>query len=118
MSVAVGQVVPRMRAGYTVDFRVGDEAATLTAGELPDGRLGEVALRAGKHGSTLAGLTDAFSTAVSEALRHGAPFGVIAEEFRGTHFVPAGLTDDAEIRTASSLVDYVARRLAADFPPT
>lgn len=113
----MGRSVPRMRVGYQVDVRVGGEAATLTASALPDGRLGDVALRAGKHGSTLAGMTDAFSTAMSEALRHGAPLGVLAEEIRGTHFLPSGPTDDAEIGTASSLMDYLARRLTADFPP-
>lgn len=114
---AVVRAVPRMRAGYTVGFRVGGEPATLTATAMPDGHLGEVALRVGKHGSTLAGMTDAFSTAVSVALGHGAPLGVLADELRGTRFGPAGHTDDDEIGPASSIVDYLARRLAADFPP-
>jgi ribonucleoside-diphosphate reductase alpha chain len=114
---AVVRAVPRVRAGYTVGFRVDGEPATLTAAALPDGHLGEVALRAGKHGSTLAGMTDAFSTAVSVALRHGAPLGVLADEMRGMRFAPAGHTDDHEIGAATSIVDYVARRLAADFPP-
>ncbi|GIE95979.1 TSCPD domain-containing protein [Paractinoplanes rishiriensis] len=113
---AVIRAVPRMRAGYTMEVRLGAETATLTAGALPDGRLGEVALRSGKHGSTLAGLTDAFSTAVTVALGHGAPLGVIAEELRGARFAPSGHTDDHEIATTSSVVDYVARRLTADFP--
>lgn len=112
MSIAV----PRVRAGYTVDFRLGGEAATLTASALPDGRLGDVALRAGKHGSTLSGMTEAFATAMSVALLHGAPLGVLADEMRGRRFAPAGHTDDEEVGRASSLADYVACRLTADFP--
>jgi ribonucleoside-diphosphate reductase alpha chain len=112
----VVRAVPRMPVGYTVEFQLGGEPATLTTTALPDGRLGEVTLRAGKHGSTVAGMTDAFSTAVSVALLHGAPLGVLADEMRGMRFTPAGHTDDAEIGRASSLADYVVRRLSADFP--
>jgi ribonucleoside-diphosphate reductase alpha chain len=113
---AAVRVVPRMRGGYTTEVRVGGETATLTASALPDGRLREIALRSGKHGSTMAGLTDAFSTAVTEALRHGTPLGVIAGELSEVRFAPGGRTDDDEIAVVSSVVDYVARRLAADFP--
>jgi ribonucleoside-diphosphate reductase alpha chain len=108
--IVTNPAVPRVRVGYTAEFRLGGQPATLTATALPDGRLGEVALRAGKHGSTLAGMTDALSTAVSVALAHGTPLGALTQEMRGMRFAPAGHTDDAEIGPASSLADYVARR--------
>jgi hypothetical protein len=117
VSSPAARAVPRVRPGLTFGFEVGSEPGTLTASVLPDGGVGEVTLRAGKHGSTLAGLTDAFSTAVTLALRQGAPLAAIADELRGTHFAPAGQTDDPEIPEASSLVDYVARRLTNDFAP-
>jgi ribonucleoside-diphosphate reductase alpha chain len=69
----VGSPASRVRSGYTVDFQLDAEPATLTAANLPDGRLGEVFIRAGTHGSTLAGMTDALSTALTVALRHGVP---------------------------------------------
>ncbi len=118
VSSSASRAVPRMRAGHTVGFQVADEPGTLTASVRPDGSVGEVVLRAGKHGSTLAGMTDAFSTAITVALQQGAPLAVLADELRGTHFAPAGHTDDPEIPRASSLADYVARRLTTDFAAT
>jgi ribonucleoside-diphosphate reductase alpha chain len=100
-------------------FEVAGAEGTLTAGAHPDGQLGEIFLRLGKHGSTLAGLAEAFSIATSTALQHGAPVELITGSLRGMRFEPAGTTDDREIPEATSLIDYVARRLATDFsgPP-
>jgi ribonucleoside-diphosphate reductase alpha chain len=103
-------------AGYTRSFRLGDTDGTLTTASR-DGKLDQIFLRAGDHGSTLAGMTDAFSVAASLALQHGAPLEEIAEELRGTRFEPAGHTDDPDIGVATSLMDYTGRRLLADFPP-
>jgi len=107
--------LPRIRPAYTVSFQVGDAEGTLTAGVHPDGQLGEIFLRLGKQGSTLAGLAEAFSIVTSLALQHGVPLELIAERLRGLRFEPAGLTDDQEIPEATSVMDYLARRLAADF---
>jgi len=107
---------PRTRVGYTRAFRLGDTGGTLTTGVGREGELGQIILRIGDHGSTLAGMTDAFSTAASLALQHGAPLAEIAEHLRGTRFEPAGQTDDPEITEATSLMDYTGRRLIADFP--
>lgn len=126
MTVAVGgprppverRRLPRARRSYTVSFQVGGSEGTLTAGAHLDGQLGEIFLRLGKQGSTLAGLAEAFSIVTSLALQYGAPVELIFERLRGQRFEPAGLTDDHEIPEATSIMDYVARRLAADFVPT
>ena len=115
-AIAGQRRLPRARAAYTVSFQLGGAEGTLTAGAHPDGQLGEIFLRLGKQGSTLGGLTDAFSTATSLALQHGVPLEQITEPLSGTRFGPAGLTGDDDIPEATSIVDYVARRLAADFP--
>ena len=107
--------LPRIRPSYTVSFQVGGAEGTLTAGAHLDGQLGEIFLRLGKQGSTLAGLAEAFSIVTSLALQHGVPVELIAARLRGLRFEPAGLTDDHEIPEATSVMDYVARRLAADF---
>jgi ribonucleoside-diphosphate reductase alpha chain len=107
--------LPRIRPSYTVSFQVGGAEGTLTAGAHPDGQLGEIFLRLGKQGSTLAGLAEAFSIVTSLALQHGVPLELIAARLRGLRFEPAGPTDDHEIPEATSVMDYVARRLAADF---
>jgi len=100
-----------------MSFEIGGAEGTLTAGAHTDGQLGEIFLRLGKQGSTLAGLTEAFSIVTSLALQHGVPLELITARLRGLRFEPAGLTDDTEIPEVTSVMDYIARRLAADFVP-
>lgn len=117
-SVATGshrRHLPRVRSSYTVAFNVGGAEGSLTAGTQPDGQLGEIFLRLGKHGSTLAGLAEAFSIVMSLALQHGVPLALIVERLQGLKFEPAGFTDDEDVPTATSIVDYIAHRLAQDF---
>ncbi|MCB0960358.1 MAG: ribonucleoside-diphosphate reductase, partial [Acidimicrobiales bacterium] len=86
-----------------------------TVGEYTDGRPGEVFLKVAKQGSTLAGIMDALSISVSYGLQYGVPLRTYVEAFANTRFEPAGMTDDAELRIASSLLDYIFRRLAIDY---
>jgi hypothetical protein len=112
----VSSVPPRpRRSSWTRAVQVGDQDATLTASPGPDGRPAEIALRTGKHGSTLAGMTDAFSTAMTLALRRGAPLDTLTGPLTGMRFAPSGRTDDPDIPHVTSIADYVARRLTADF---
>ncbi len=87
----------------------------MTAGSYPDDGLGEVFLKLGKQGSTLAGVMDAFSIAISIALQHGVPLETYVQKFTNMRFEPAGLTDDPDIRMAQSVLDYIFRRLALDY---
>jgi ribonucleoside-diphosphate reductase alpha chain len=107
--------LPKKRESRTTSFRVGGAEGYLTAGTYPDGRLGEVSIRWGKQGSTLAGLMDAMSVAISIGLQHGVPLATFVEEFTNLRFDPAGLTDDTEVRMARSVMDYIFRRLALDY---
>ncbi|MEJ7584313.1 MAG: hypothetical protein WKF43_09565 [Acidimicrobiales bacterium] len=87
----------------------------VTVGEYDDGRPGELFLRVSKQGSTLAGVMDAFAISVSHALQYGVPLRAFVEMYTNMRFEPAGMTDDPDIRIASSLVDYIFRRLAVDY---
>ncbi|MBL8930206.1 MAG: vitamin B12-dependent ribonucleotide reductase [Kineosporiaceae bacterium] len=107
--------LPKRRTSQTVSFAVGGAEGYLTSGQYPDGDLGEVFLKFGKQGSTLAGMMDAFSLAVSVALQHGVPLETYVEKFTNMRFEPAGLTDDPDVRMSSSIMDYVFRRLALDY---
>jgi ribonucleoside-diphosphate reductase alpha chain len=89
----------------------------MTAGSYPDDGLGEVFLKLGKQGSTLAGVMDAFSIAISIALQYGVPLETYVQKFTNMRFEPAGLTDDPDIRMAQSVLDYVFRKLALDYLP-
>jgi ribonucleoside-diphosphate reductase alpha chain len=89
----------------------------MTAGMYEDGSLGEVFLKLGKQGSTLAGVMDAFSISLSIALQHGVPLETYIQKFTNMRFEPAGMTDDPDIRIAQSVMDYIFRRLALDHLP-
>jgi ribonucleotide reductase alpha subunit len=107
--------LPRRRTSSTSKFRVADCEGYVTVGEYEDGRPGEVFMKVSKQGSTLAGIMDAFSIAVSLGLQHGVPLATFVQKYTNMRFEPAGMTDDPELRIAASLVDYIFRRLAVDY---
>ena len=117
MSHPVRKRLPKSRPSSTTSFTVGGAEGYLTAGSYPDGGLGEVFIKLGKQGSTLAGVMDAFSIAVSICLQYGVPLESYVKKFTNVSFEPAGLTDDNDIRMAKSLMDYIFRRLALDYLP-
>ena len=107
--------LPKRRPSQTISFAVGGAEGYLTAGSYPDDGLGELFLKFGKQGSTLGGVMDAFSIAVSIGLQYGVPLETFVDKFTNLRFEPAGLTDDPDIRMAQSIMDYVFRRLALDY---
>jgi ribonucleoside-diphosphate reductase alpha chain len=109
--------LPKSRPATTTSFSVGGAEGYMTAGAYADGALGEVFLKLGKQGSTLAGVMDAFSIAVSIGLQYGVPLETFVEKFTNLRFEPAGMTDDQDIRMAQSMMDYIFRRLALDYLP-
>jgi ribonucleoside-diphosphate reductase alpha chain len=109
--------LPKRRPSQTVSFTVGGAEGYMTAGSYPDDGLGEVFLKLGKQGSTLAGVMDAFSIAISIALQYGVPLDAYVSKFVNMRFEPSGLTDDPDVRMAQSIMDYIFRRLALDYLP-
>ena len=107
--------LPKSRTSRTTSFTVGGAEGYMTSGAHDDGELGEVFLKLGKQGSTLAGVMDAFSIAVSIGLQYGVPLETYVSKFTNLSFEPAGLTDDADIRMSKSIMDYIFRRLALDY---
>ncbi len=107
--------LPKSRISRTTSFTVGGAEGYMTSGAHDDGELGEVFLKLGKQGSTLAGVMDAFSIAVSIGLQYGVPLQSYVSKFTNLRFEPAGMTDDPDVRMAQSLMDYVFRRLALDY---
>jgi len=114
---AVRKRLPKTRPAQTTSFAVGGAEGYMTSGAYADGTLAEVFLKLGKQGSTLAGVMDAFSIAVSIGLQYGVPLETFVEKFANQRFEPAGMTDDADIRMAQSVMDYIFRRLALDYLP-
>ena len=109
--------LPKKRPSQTVSFSVAAPRATLTSSSYPDDGLGELFVKMSKQGSTLAGVMDAFSIAISIALQYGVPLETYVSKFVNMRFEPAGMTDDPDIRIAPSVMDYLFRRLALDYLP-
>lgn len=112
---AVRRELPKIRKAKTFSFNVADSHGYVTVGEYDDGTPGEVFLRIAKQGSTLAGVMDALAISVSHGLQYGVPLKAYVKAFINMSFAPAGITDDAQIKMASSLVDYIFRRLAINY---
>ena len=107
--------MPRARQSITTSFSVGGAEGYMTSGAHENGDLGEIFLKLGKQGSTLAGVMDAFSIAISISLQYGVPLETFISKFTNMKFEPAGLTDDPDVRMCQSVMDYVFRRLALDY---
>jgi ribonucleoside-diphosphate reductase alpha chain len=112
---ALRERLPRKRNSKTFSFRVADCEGYVTVGEYEDGRPGEVFIKVSKQGSTLAGIMDAFSIAISLSLQHQVPLATFVTKYANMKFEPAGMTDDPDLRLATSLLDYIFRRLALDY---
>ncbi len=109
--------LPTSRPARTVSFSVGEAEGYITAGEYPEDGIGEIFLKVSKQGSTLSGIMDAFAIAVSLGLQYGVPLEAFVSKFVNMRFEPSGITKDPDIRFASSLVDYVFRKLALEYLP-
>jgi ribonucleoside-diphosphate reductase alpha chain len=118
LSKPIRRQLPRSRPSVTTKFEVGDAKGYITASNYPDDGLGEIFLKTSKQGSTLSGVMDAFSIAISIGLQYGVPLEAYVSKFINMKFEPSGMTNDPDIRFASSLVDYVFRRLALDHLPS
>lgn len=112
---AVRRNLPKVRQSKTFSFKVADSHGYVTVGEYEDGTPGELFINFAKHGSTLRGIMDAFAISVSHGLQYGVPLKSYVKSLSNTSFAPSGITDDPEIRTASSLIDYIFRRLALTY---
>jgi ribonucleoside-diphosphate reductase alpha chain len=107
--------LPKRRTSKTYEFKVAGSKGYFTVGEFEDGAPAELFLNVSKQGSTLAGVMDALAISVSHGLQYGVPLKSYVKTFTNMAFAPAGLTDDKDIRTASSLVDYIFRRIGKDY---
>lgn len=112
---AMRRPLPKVRTSKTFSFTVADLHGYLIVGEYEDGKPGEVFVNTAKMGSTLAGLMDSFARSVSYGLQHGVPLKVYVKGMTNISFAPAGITDDPDIRTARSIIDYIFKRLAKSY---
>jgi ribonucleoside-diphosphate reductase alpha chain len=103
------------RMSVTHKFKVGDHEGYVTVGLYQDGSPGEIFITMAKEGSTVSGLMDSFSCAISLALQHGVPLKLLCEKFAHTRFEPSGWTGNNDIGYAKSIMDYIFRWLQLRF---
>ena len=109
--------LPDTRTAITHKFDVAGHEGYLTVGLFADGQPGELFITMAKEGSTIGGLMDCIGTLTSLALQYGVPLEALQRKFAHQRFEPSGFTKNAEIRSASSIIDYVFRWLAMEFIP-
>ncbi|WP_153800228.1 vitamin B12-dependent ribonucleotide reductase [Foetidibacter luteolus] len=107
--------LPAKRRGFTQKAKIGGQVLFLRTGEYNDGTLGEIFIDLAKEGSTLRSLMNCFAIAVSVGLQYGVPLEEFVEKFVFTKFEPAGMVDHPNIKTTTSLVDFVFRALAYEY---
>ncbi len=112
---AMRRELPKVRKAKTFSFTVAGLHGYFTVGEFEDGTPGELFISIAKIGSTLSGLMDSFGRSISYGLQYGVPIKTYVNGMAHMSFAPAGITDDPDIRTASSVVDYIFRRLALTY---
>ena len=115
LAQAQRQRLPDERASTTHKFSVGGSEGYITVGVYEDGRPGEVFIKMSKEGSTLSGVMDGLALTLSIGLQYGVPLKVLVDKLINTRFEPSGLTENPQIRFASSLLDYVGRWLGRKF---
>ncbi len=109
------KTLPAKRRGFTQKAKVGGQVIFLRTGEYADGTLGEIFIDLAKEGSTLRSLMNCFAISISVGLQYGVPLEEFVEKFIFTKFEPAGMVDHPNIKTTTSLVDFVFRALAYEY---
>ena len=109
------KTLPAKRRGFTQKAKINGNALFLRTGEYTDGTLGEIFIDLAKEGSTLRSLMNCFAIAVSVGLQYGVPLEEFVEKFVFTKFEPQGMVDHPNIKTTTSLVDFVFRALAYEY---
>jgi ribonucleoside-diphosphate reductase alpha chain len=107
--------LPAKRRGYTIKAKVGGQPLFVRTGEYTDGTLGEIFLDMAKEGATMRSLMNSFAIAVSVGLQYGVPLEEYVDKFTFTRFEPAGIVDHPNIKSATSVLDFIFRLLAFEY---
>jgi len=107
--------LPDTRAAYTHKFEIAGHEGYMTVGVFEDGQPGELFVTMAKEGSTIGGLMDTIGALTSMALQYGVPLDGLVRKFAHQRFEPSGFTRNPDIRSASSVIDYVFRWMACQF---
>ncbi|MDO6433851.1 vitamin B12-dependent ribonucleotide reductase [Flavitalea sp. BT771] len=109
------RTLPAKRRGFTQKAKINGQTLFLRTGEYADGTVGEIFIDMAKEGATMRSLSNCFAIAVSIGLQYGVPLEEFVEKFIFTRFEPSGMVDHPNIKSATSIVDFIFRSLAYEY---
>jgi ribonucleoside-diphosphate reductase alpha chain len=109
------RALPAKRRGFTQKAKINGQALFLRTGEYNDGTLGEIFIDMAKEGATMRSMLNCFAIAISIGLQYGVPLEEYVEKFVFTRFEPAGMVDHPNIKTTTSIIDFMFRALAYEY---
>jgi ribonucleoside-diphosphate reductase alpha chain len=109
------RTLPAKRRGYTQKAKINGQAIFLRTGEYPDGTVGEIFIDMAKEGATMRSMLNCFAISISIGLQYGVPLEEFVEKFVFTRFDPAGMVDHPNIKSTTSIVDFIFRALAYEY---
>ncbi len=109
------RALPAKRWGFTQKPKINGQALFLRTGEYNDGTLGEIFIDMAKEGATMRSMLNCFAIAISIGLQYGVPLEEYVEKFVFTRFEPAGMVDHPNIKTTTSIIDFMFRSLAYEY---
>ena len=107
--------LPAKRVGFTQKAKIGGQTVFVRTGQYTDGTLGEIFIDMHKEGASFRSLVNCFAISVSIGLQYGVPLEEFVSKFTFTRFEPSGMVNHPNIKSASSVVDYIFRLLAFEY---
>ncbi|HXB95723.1 MAG TPA: hypothetical protein VNU70_11205, partial [Puia sp.] len=109
------RTLPAKRRGFTQKAKINGQTIFLRTGEYADGTVGEIFIDMAKEGATMRSMLNCFAIAISIGLQYGVPLEEFVEKFVFTRFEPSGMVDHPNIKSATSIVDFIFRSLAYEY---
>jgi ribonucleoside-diphosphate reductase alpha chain len=114
-SIVERRTLPAKRRGYTQKAKINGQTIFLRTGEYADGTVGEIFIDMAKEGATMRSMLNCFAIAVSIGLQYGVPLEEFVEKFVFTKFDPAGFVEHPNIKSSTSIVDFIFRALGYEY---
>jgi ribonucleoside-diphosphate reductase alpha chain len=114
-SIVERRSLPAKRRGFTQKAKISGQTMFVRTGEYADGTLGEIFIDMAKEGATMRSMLNCFAVAVSIGLQYGVPLDEYVEKFVFTRFDPAGFVEHPNIKSTTSIVDFIFRLLGYEY---
>jgi ribonucleoside-diphosphate reductase alpha chain len=109
------RTLPAKRRGFTQKAKINGQALFLRTGEYADGTVGEIFIDMAKEGATMRSMLNCFAISISIGLQYGVPLEEFVEKFVFTRFEPAGMVEHPNIKSTTSIVDFIFRAMAYEY---